>query len=114
MLSWHDLPVGDVLGLLRSEFDADDGTFLLKLRSELVWDQVAFVRLEHAMRHACEVFQGRDELDRWVAEGFYFASHWVKDWTQHPNFPRPEPSSYYDASISTIEDLANWFFRSIR
>ena len=80
------------LDLLRREFEADQGTFLLGLRGEgLEWDKAAFSRFEKAMRWACEHFQDEDRLDRWMAEGSHYASWLVRDWTSHPHFPRPEP-----------------------
>jgi hypothetical protein len=71
------------LDLLRREFEADQGTFLLGLRSEgLEWDEAAFSRLEKAIRWACEHFQDDDQLDHWMAEGFYHTSWSVREW--HP------------------------------
>ncbi|GLW09708.1 hypothetical protein Misp01_48370 [Microtetraspora sp. NBRC 13810] len=101
-----------MLAGLRREFEAGDDTFLLKLRGDrLEWDRDAFSRLERAMRAACELYQGRDRLDRWVAEGFYDVSRWVRDWTSHPHFPRPKPAEYHDACLERLDDLADWFFR---
>jgi hypothetical protein len=104
--------VDEILDLLRREFSADQGTFLLGLRGEgLEWDKAAFSRLEKAMRSACEHFQDSHQLDRWMAEGFYYTSWFVRDWTSHPNFPRPEPDQYYEDCIRRIADLADWFFQ---
>jgi hypothetical protein len=62
--------VHEHLDLLRREFEADQGTFLLGLRGEgLEWDKAAFSRFEKAMRWACEHSQDSDPLDRWMAEG---------------------------------------------
>ncbi|WP_344978752.1 hypothetical protein [Streptosporangium fragile] len=43
----------DDLELLRREFDAEDGSFLVQLRCDLQWDRQAFSRLEQAMRRVC-------------------------------------------------------------
>jgi hypothetical protein len=76
------------LDLLRREFEADQATFLLGLRGEgLEWDKAAFSRFEKAMRRACEHFQNHGQLDRWMADGFYYACWFVREWTSHPNFP---------------------------
>ena len=48
----------DYLSQPRREFAADEGTFLLNLRGDRLWDKPAFSRLEKAMRWACELFQG--------------------------------------------------------
>jgi hypothetical protein len=77
----------------------------------LEWDRAAFSRLERAMRTVCADYAGRDQLDCWLAEGFFFMSTWVRDHTAHPNFRRPEPRSYYDACLERLWVLADWFFR---
>ncbi|MDI2127122.1 hypothetical protein [Yinghuangia seranimata] len=100
----------EMLEVLRREFDAEEGSFLLRLRG-MEWDRDAFTRLERAMRAACEHFQANGSLDRWVAEGFYAVATWVPVWTSHPGFPRPRPDGYYEACIERIGDLADWFFR---
>ncbi|MGI5216868.1 hypothetical protein [Nocardia sp. CA-290969] len=102
----------DFLAVLREEFEAAEGSFMLGLRGEgLVWDRAGFTRLERAMRRACEWSQEHDRFDRWMAEGFYEASHFVRDWTSHPNFPRPEPAQYHLDCLERIDDLADWYFR---
>lgn len=103
--------VDDALVVLRREWDAEDGSFLLRLRCDLVWDRAAFSRLERTMRAVCAQHQGQDELPRWLAEGFYYVSHFVSDWTSHPHFHRPEPPEYYEDCLERLRDLADWFFR---
>lgn len=49
--------VDEVMSVLRQEFDAEEGSFLLRLRGDLEWDRAAFTRLERAMRAACEQLQ---------------------------------------------------------
>lgn len=103
--------MGDHLDVLRREFEAGQGTFLLGLRGEdREWDKAAFSRFEQAMRWACEHFQDHGQLDRWMAEGFYYTSWFVPNWTSHPDFPRPEPEQYYKNCMQRIGDLADWFF----
>jgi hypothetical protein len=51
------------------------------------------------------------DVRREMADGFHYASWFVRDWTSHPNFPRPEPEQYYNDCIQRIGDLADWFFR---
>ncbi|RFU41800.1 hypothetical protein DZF91_09980 [Actinomadura logoneensis] len=99
----------DDLVLLRREFDAEEGTFLGGLRPDLVWDKAAFSRLEQAMRRVCAAFAGRDELPRWLVEGFWFCADWVPSWTGHADFPRPEPLEYYEGAVERLRDLQSWF-----
>ncbi|MEU4561107.1 hypothetical protein AB0F72_22220 [Actinoplanes sp. NPDC023936] len=101
----------DALTVLRREFEATEGSFLLCLRgADLVWDRAAFSQLEQTMRTVCKQYEGRDDLPRWMAEGFYYVSHFVTEWTSHPNFPRPEPVQYYHDCLERLRDLADWFF----
>jgi hypothetical protein len=102
--------MNDDLDSLRREFDAGDGSFLLRVRTELVWDRAAFSRLALAMEACCERFAERSSLDRWLAEGFWYVSTFVKDWTTHPSFPRVEPEEYYIECYERLDQLAFWFF----
>ncbi|MFI1479968.1 hypothetical protein [Streptomyces sp. NPDC020747] len=101
----------EITKVLRREFDAEEGSFLLRLRGDLEWDRAAFARLERAMRVACERSQSDEKLDRWVVEGFYEVVTWVPSWTSHPNFPKPAPDACFEDCVERIGDLANWFFR---
>ncbi|WP_073938094.1 hypothetical protein [Streptomyces sp. CB02400] len=101
----------EAIEVLRREFDAEEGSFLLRLRGDLEWDRAAFTRLERAMRTACEHCQGDEKLDRWLVDGFYEVATWVPMWTSHANFPRPTPEAYYEDCMERISDLAGWFFR---
>lgn len=101
----------DDLELLRREFSAEEGTFFGRLRPDLVWDKAAFGRLEQAMRRVCAAFEGRDDLPRWLVEGFWDCHDWVPGWTGHPNFPRPEPPEYYEEAVERLRDLQYWFVR---
>lgn len=107
----------DAATVLRQEFGADEGSFLLGLRgADLTWDRSAFSRLERAMRAVCEQWEvgeqweGSEQLDRWMAEGFYYTPRFVRDWTSHPDFPRPGPQQYYEDCLQRLDDLADWFF----
>jgi hypothetical protein len=99
----------DDLELLRQEFRAEDGSFLLQLRVDLHWDRQAFTRLEQAMRRVCAQQEPRHQLDRWLVEGYWYLSDFVPGHTGHPDFPRPEPARYYTAAIRRLRDLQNWF-----
>ena len=100
-------PADDVL---QREFDAEDGSFLIQLRSALHWDPVAFRRLTGAMRAHVERRDPDADIPRWVADGFWYASWFIRDWSQHPNFPRPYAAEYYEAAYGRLHDLASWLF----
>lgn len=111
VLGCQNAVVDDVAAVLPEEFEAVADSFLLRLRVDLVWDRAAFSRLEQAMRLVCEQYEGREDLPRRMADGFYEVSHFVAEWTSHPNFPRPEPAQYYQDCLERLRDLADWFFR---
>jgi hypothetical protein len=76
----QDADVDGSVTVLRREFEAAEGSFLLCLRGDdLGWDRTAFSRLEQAMRVVCAQYEGRDDRPRWMAEGFYEVSHQVED-----------------------------------
>jgi len=95
----------DILDVLRNDLEAGDGSFLIQTRVHLEWDREAFSRLTEAMLVYCEAHTGDETLERWVASGFYYLSFAVKDWTTHPNFPRPYPPEYYEKAYERLSDL---------
>jgi hypothetical protein len=99
----------DDLELLRHEFNAGDGSFLLQLRCDLHWDRSAFSRLEQAMRRVCAQQEPREQLARWLVEGYWYMSVFVPGHISHPDFPRAEPAGYYQSAVKRLQDLQNWF-----
>lgn len=95
---------------LRAEFVEAEHSFLLQLRCELTWNTAAFSRLIVAMEACASAHAGTDTLPRWVAEGFWYYSYFVKEWSSHPNFPREHDPSYYEAAHERLRDLAYWLF----
>ena len=101
----------EFMAVLRREFEAEEeGSFMLKLRCELVWDRAAFSRLVRAMEQCARAYEGREQVERWVAGGFWYLEWFVPDWTSHPNFPRPHDQQYYQEACRRLGDLAYWFF----
>jgi hypothetical protein len=98
------------LDVLNREFSAEDGSFLIQMRTNLTWDKVAFSRLVTAMEACCKAGEGQEKLERWLAEGFWYVSWFVRKWTTHPNFPRPQPPEYHEKALERLDDLAYWFF----
>lgn len=102
--------MSDTLAILRHEFDAEEGSFLLRLRCDLVWDPAAFTRLTDAMAVCCREHEGAAMLPRWVAEGFWYTHWFVPHWSKNDAFPRPHPAPYYEAAYERLWDLAFWLF----
>jgi hypothetical protein len=96
---------------LRCEFEAGDGSFLSQLRPNLIWDRAAFSRMTDAMRECAADHEQSDSRPQWLAEGFWFLSAFVRDWSSHSNFPKAFDISYYEAAYQRLDDLAYWFFR---
>jgi len=94
-------------GILRSEFDGEDGSFLIQIRCEFRWDWEAFRRLTAAMYDVAEEVRGQAVIEKWITEGFWFCDTWIRDFTGHPDFPRPPEEDYRDA-LELLHDLA-WF-----
>ena len=63
-----------------------------------------------AMEACCKAYEGQESLERWLAQGFWFMSWFVKDWTTHPGFHRPQPQEYYENALDRLNDLSYWFF----
>jgi hypothetical protein len=98
------------LEILKHEFAAGEGSFLIQLRPNLTWDKEAFSKLVTAMEACCKSCEGQELLERWLAEGFWYMPWFVKNWTEHPSFPRPQPQEYYEKALERLNDLAYWFF----
>jgi hypothetical protein len=100
----------EALSTLRNEFDARDGSFLSLLRIDLVWSDAAFTRLTGAMQTYLASDREKENLERWVAEGFWYLSHFVKDWTSNASFPKEFSTAYYESAFERLYDLAHWLF----
>lgn len=98
------------LQVLRNEFEAGDGSFLITIRPNMIWDVQAFDRLSKAMEDYCRAHDGSQTLERWVAEGFWYVPGFVRNWTTHPEFPRPLAAICYDIAYRRLDDLADWYF----
>jgi hypothetical protein len=99
-----------IIQVLRHEFDAEDGSFLIQLRCDLEWDKTAFARLVHAMHSYVSRTSDEPKVERWIANGFWYLDMFVRDWTQHPNFPRVYPAEYYESAYRRLRRLAYWLF----
>ena len=105
--------MGDWEPVLRHEFAAGDGSFLLRLRG-LAWDDAAFARLTAAMERCAAEYEGRAVIDRWVAEGFWFVGQFVPEHAGHPRFPRRGGSIGYEEACDRLRGLCHWLFAGAR
>ena len=100
----------DYVDVLKREFEAEEGSFLIELRCDLTWNLDSFSRLTTAMEACCRGNESNEALERWVANGFWYLSWFVAEWTRHPSFPRSHPDEYYQKAYQRLNDLAFWFF----
>ena len=96
---------------LHDEFNAAEGSFLLRVRTALEWDAVAFRRLTREMLAYVRSREPGRDIPQWAADGFWFVSWFVESWTQNPNFPRPLPAEYYRDAYERLHNLAFWLFQ---
>jgi hypothetical protein len=95
---------------LEFQFSAQEGSFLLQLRCQDEWDKQSFTRLVTAMKECCEAHEDAEKIDRWLADGFWYLSTYVRGHTMHPDFPRIHPQEYYEKAFQQLDRLALWFF----
>lgn len=95
--------------ILRSEYSAEPGSFLLTARVERRWDPEAFQRLQRAMLEVCREVSGHDSIERWIADCFWYVEGFVREDCAHPAFPQPVPG-YYEAAKRRTFDLSSWLF----
>ena len=95
--------------ILRREFDAEKGSFLIQARCQLEWDWDAFRRLTSAMYDVADEVKGQPSIEAWITRGFWFCDTWIPGHTSHPNFPRPPQDAYRDA-LKLLDDLASFLF----
>ncbi len=119
------------LDVLQREFTSTEGSFMSQLRTYLRWDKAAFSQLTAAMLECCKAYSHTPEdkarkaplspdnipvdtapVPRWLAEGFWYLSYHVRDWTTHPAWKETtEPEQYYyDEAYERLFALASWFF----
>lgn len=106
----QDHEIDQMMQRLQHAFAADEGSFLLCLRTENTWDNEAFVELVQDMRSVCELHTGAEMIERWLADGFWYLPSFVQSWTSHPDFPRKQMPMDLRLACGLLEDLAHWFF----
>ena len=95
--------------VLQHEFEAADGSFLATAQGELRWDKDAFRELIEAMRDGCVRCAEEEQLDRWMAHGFFYVPAFIRAWSQQEDFERPD-DAYWQRAIHLLEVLSHWFF----
>jgi hypothetical protein len=94
--------------ILKHEFDAGEGSFLIQARCHANWDWDAFRRLTSAMYDVADEVRGQPSIETWIAEGFWYCETWIQDWKRHPESSRP-PEAYQDAKL-LVHELSYFLF----
>lgn len=70
------------------------------------------MKLLMTMRDYCRSLEEEVKLEREIAEGFWFISHFVRDWTTHEGFRNANklPEEYYIEAYELIYHLSWWYF----
>ena len=101
----------DWRSILKSEFDAEDGSFPIQLRCSNRWDKDAFNRLAAAMKSCCIESCDDESLERWIADGFWDTESLARDWVANPSSSLVHSAEYYNAATELLHQLAYWYFR---
>ncbi len=100
--------------ILRTEFSADEGSFLLVLHVWNIWDDEAFTRVTTAMWECCEDQEHQETVEHWLANGFWDMYGEVTGYLANPAARRVNSPEYYAKAVSSVFDLACWYFSGER
>ncbi|WP_459477435.1 hypothetical protein [Clostridium saccharoperbutylacetonicum] len=94
------------------EFRGEENSFLITIRCDLEWSHNKFIKFLYTMKDYCKQKQSKDPLDKEIAQGFWFVTWFIKDWTSHQGFRKANKFSddYYTESYELIHDLSYWYF----
>ena len=95
---------------LTQELNAEEGSFLLELRTGMHWDHTSFMNLLTGLFAYCQGVNEDEQLDRSMASGIYTASVFIKSWAEHPNFPKQQSDQYYTKSYEVLDELVEFYF----
>ncbi|MDP4177122.1 MAG: hypothetical protein Q8900_02115 [Bacillota bacterium] len=97
---------------LLDELKGEENSFILNIRCKIEWKHDSFIKLVRIMRYYCSNRENEEKLDKNIAEGFWFVSWFIKDWTSHENFRKTNkfPDEYFNKAYEIIFDLCYWYF----
>lgn len=90
------------------EFRGEENSFLIAIRCDLEWSHAKFVKLLNTMNNYCKQKHSSDPLDKEIAQGFWFVSWYIKDWTSHSGFRNANKfhDDYYTHSYELIHNFS--------
>jgi hypothetical protein len=82
------------------------------MRAEAKWDWVAFKDLSRAMFEVAKADRDKEHVEKWIGQGYWFCDTWIRSFSAHPSFPRPE-TKRYEAALEILSDLAFYYFEGV-
>lgn len=95
---------------LKDELNAENGSFILELRTELKWNHNSFINLLTKINSECKRTKESSSLPRDIAGRIWYISEFIKSWTEHKSFPKEYTAEYYEKAHGFIYDLAYSYF----
>jgi hypothetical protein len=95
---------------LKNELNAEEGSFLLELRTGISWNHNSFINLLKEAHKEYQNTKNDSELNREIAEGIWYISHFIKEWSSHESFPKIYSDTYYSKAYDLIHDIADQYF----
>ena len=95
---------------LLEELNAEEGSFLLELRTNLAWNHHSFVKFLLQLEEYCVQNQNEANLNRAYASEICYISHFVKEWSTHEGFKSIQSEAYFELAYQLIHDLSYHYF----
>lgn len=91
---------------LKDELNAENGSFLLELRTDLNWNHNSFINLLTEINNEYERTKANSNLSRDIACGIWYISDFIKNWAENKSFPKEYSAEYYEKAYELIFDLS--------
>ena len=91
---------------LEDHLNAKEGSFILDLRCNLKWKNESFKELLYLILEEAQKTRKDNTVSKQTVSGIWFVNDFVRNWTEHENFPKKNPQEYYDKAYK----LLNHFF----
>lgn len=102
----------DLKSKLLYELQGEKNSFLISIRVHLEWDHSKLMDVLNLMYKYILNSEVNELLERDVANGFWFFSNFVKDWSSHEGFRHANQYSeeYFNQAYEVIYFLSDWYF----
>ena len=97
---------------LEDHLNAEEGSFLLDLRCNLKWNNESFKELLNLILEEANKTKDDKTISKQTASRIWFVNDFVKNWSEHDNFPKTNPSEYYDQAYQLLNEVTYTYFLS--